>query len=143
MNDVTSLIADPAIREQIKVRYEAGERAALCREFGIDLRTLKIWSINYGWQSAQTVNLSYDQQVTMLIEEGYTDAGIARLLSLAVTTVRALRSKHTAMQGVALPGADDTPRTRPVGHWGGWYCGSCSWWGDSLDAYVLHTKKYH
>jgi len=143
MNDVASLIADPTIREQIKVRYEAGERTALCREFGIDLRTLQLWSINYGWQTVQTLNLPYDQQVTILIEEGYTDASIARLLSLAVTTVRALRSKYTAIQVVALPGADETPRTRPAGHWGGWFCGSCSWWGENIDAYLLHTKKRH
>lgn len=145
MNDATTSIDDLGLREQIKVRYEAGERATLCAEFGVGLRTLSRWALTHGWTSGKAADLTRHQQAYILIEEGYNNATIARLLSMATDTVRGLRHKLTTNQ-VARPvggiRAEHVPRERPAGHWGGWYCGSCAWWGDTIDAYLMH-KKHH
>lgn len=145
VRDDPSIIDNLDVRDQIKARYEAGERATLCAELNIGLRTLSQWATTYGWQSGEAAGLSRQQQARILIEEGYTNASIGRMLSMAPDTVRGLRHKLTTTQ-IHQPLHGTMPerlaQERPAGHWGGWYCGSCSWWGDSIDDYLIHKKKH-
>jgi hypothetical protein len=139
------MIDNPAVRDQIKARYEAGERATLCAELNIGVATLRQWAATYAWKSGAAAGLTRQQQAMILIEEGYTNATIARRLDMAVDTVRGLRHRLTTNQGLRLPaGAGDEriPPERPAGSWGGWYCGSCSWWGASRDDYLIHKKQH-
>jgi hypothetical protein len=145
MREDASMIDNPMVRDQIKARYESGERATLCAELNIGLNTLSQWAATYGWRSGAAAGLTRQQHAMILIEEGYTNATIARRLAMSADSVRGLRHKLTTNQGPRLLAGtvnERAPQDRPAGSWGGWYCGSCSWWGDSLDDYLIHKKQY-
>ena len=145
MREDPSLIHDPAMREQIRMRYEAGEYVALCTEFGITMQTLSMWVRMYHWPPSWVSGRRCHEQVSILIHEGYTNTTTARVLSISADTVRAIRQKINTNQTPPPAGeidVDVVPHERPPGHWGGWYCGSCSWWGETIDEYIFHTKKH-
>lgn len=128
-NESSAPIDDPSLRAQIQARYEAGERATLCADLGIGRHTLRTWATHYGWQSAAAAGLTRQQQVRILIEEGYTNATIARMLALSADTVRGIRQKgatRATPQLAADAVLDHVVPVRRPGQWGGWFCGSCS-----------------
>lgn len=88
-----------------------------------------------------------------LIREGRTTAAIRAITGMAYHTVEALREEmpdvprppRAPRTPKAVPPAlapHPTPFLRPPADMHGWYCGACTWWGESVDDYKAHKKMH-
>lgn len=123
---------DPALRAQIQVRYEAGERETLLTELGVALSTLYSWAGIYGWSVERIDRAARRAQVLALRAAGQTVQAIAVALGISNKTVRnILASAREAARPVIVysePAPDAPPDSgpaRPPGQLGGWHCSSC------------------